>query len=278
MKPQTEDFDTERLSGRELPMNASIRDQWISILESAARESPNTISSEWNWILQQLKLPLEYFPHVLEAIRQGRWKTARNPKTYLRRVAWLESIKAEREFEESNPLKAVALPADGSLSMEDALEHFAHLSDTAEAIKSSDGVWRRGGIPRYDVDEDEYETVTARLIAKIPQSAKQLVEPSEDYKAAIEQFNSSTTEHHIEAQPAVAVDLREWGRLAGLSDLECAVFEYRASGVSRDRALSEQPDEQSRKALQAAWRKFDRTGMSRLRAVGKEKSDEDVPE
>jgi hypothetical protein len=55
------------------------------------------------------------------------------------------------------------------------------------------------------------------------------------------------------------------------------VFEYRANGVSRDRAISQQLDEQSRKALQAAWRKFDRTGMSRLRDAAKEKSDKDVP-
>jgi len=162
--------------------------------------------------------------------------------------------------------------------MEDALEHLGHLSDTAEAIQSSDGVWRRGGIPRYDVDEDEYETVTDRLLSKIPQSAKQLVEPPDKYKAAVEQFNNSTTDHHIEKRVAVAVDLREWGRLAGLSERECTVFGYRANGVSRDRALSEQPNEQSRKALQAAWRKFDRTGMSRLRAIAKEKPDEDVPE
>ncbi len=75
-------------------MNTPIRDQWISSLESAARESPDAISSEWNWILKQLKLPLEFFPYVLEAIRQQRWKTARNPKSYIRRVAWRESAKA----------------------------------------------------------------------------------------------------------------------------------------------------------------------------------------
>jgi hypothetical protein len=129
-------------------MNALDRDHWISLLDSAARENPDTISSEWSWILQQLKLPLEFFPYVLQAVQQGRWKTARNPKSYIRRVAWRESVKAERAYEDRNPLKAVALPADGSLSMEDALEHFGHLSDTAQASKDPDGVWRRGGI-RY---------------------------------------------------------------------------------------------------------------------------------
>ena len=50
------------------------------MLESAARENPNAISSEWNWILQRLKLPLDLFPYILEAIKQGRWRTADNPK------------------------------------------------------------------------------------------------------------------------------------------------------------------------------------------------------
>jgi len=42
-------------------MNAPVRDQWISMLESAARENPDAISSEWSWILERLKLPLEFF-------------------------------------------------------------------------------------------------------------------------------------------------------------------------------------------------------------------------
>jgi hypothetical protein len=37
------------------------------------------------------------------------------------------------------------------------------------------------------------------------------------------------------------------------------------SGVSRDEALATQPDEPSRKALQAAWKKLARTGLQRLR-------------
>jgi hypothetical protein len=115
-------------------MNAPDRDRWISILESAARENPDAISSDWSWILQRLKLPLEFFPYVLEAIKQGRWRTADNPKNYIRKVAWREATKEEHRFEDSNPLKLVALPADGSLSMEDALEHVGHLSDTADAI------------------------------------------------------------------------------------------------------------------------------------------------
>ena len=183
-------------------MNTPVRDEWIAMLESVTQGSPDAVSSESTWILEGLKLPLDLFPYVSQAIQQGRWKTGNNPKSYIRTVAWREAAKAEREFEDSNPLKPVALPADGSLSMEDALEHFGHLSDTAEAIQSPDGVWRRPGILRYYVDEDQYESVTHRLLSKIPQSAKQLVESSDEYKAAIEQFNNSTMENHIEERAA----------------------------------------------------------------------------
>jgi hypothetical protein len=39
------------------------------------------------------------------------------------------------------------------------------------------------------------------------------------------------------------------------------------AGTAREYALAAQPDEESRKALQAAWKRFDRNGMERLRAA-----------
>lgn len=44
---------------------------------------------------------------------------------------------------------------------------------------------------------------------------------------------------------------------------------YRLTGASRERSLAMQSDEESRKALQAAWKRFDRNGMERLRAAAK---------
>jgi hypothetical protein len=48
--------------------------------------------------------------------------------------------------------------------------------------------------------------------------------------------------------------------------------------MSRERALAMQADEESRKALQAAWRRFDRNGMERLREAAKIKFEKNVPE
>lgn len=52
----------------------------------------------------------------------------------------------------------------------------------------------------------------------------------------------------------------------------------RLTGMSRERAMAGEPDEESRKALQAAWKRFDRNGMERLRAAAKIKFEKNVPE
>jgi hypothetical protein len=48
--------------------------------------------------------------------------------------------------------------------------------------------------------------------------------------------------------------------------------------VSREGAMGLMPDEESRKALQAAWKRFDRNGMDWLREAAKIKLKKSVPE
>jgi hypothetical protein len=55
--------------------------------------------------------------------------------------------------------------------------------------------------------------------------------------------------------------------LAGFDEWEMRVLRYRLGEVSRDEALAEQPNDASRKAIQAAWRRYDRTGKQRMREV-----------
>jgi hypothetical protein len=61
--------------------------------------------------------------------------------------------------------------------------------------------------------------------------------------------------------------MEKWGELAGFDEWEMKVLRYRLNEISRDQTLVEQPDEASRKAIQAAWRRYDRTGKQRLREV-----------
>jgi hypothetical protein len=47
-------------------------------------------------LLRELGLPMDTFSAVLEAVQQGRWRTARNPKAYVKTVA-------RREFKKMAP-------------------------------------------------------------------------------------------------------------------------------------------------------------------------------
>src|SRR6185312_4232988 len=72
---------------------------------------------------------------------------------------------------------------------------------------------------------------------------------------------------HVPEDPERLPDWQNWANAAGLSEWEKKVVFYKMGGIGREQALREQPDEQSRKALQAAWKKFERTALERLRAA-----------
>jgi hypothetical protein len=74
------------------------------------------------------------------------------------------------------------------------------------------------------------------------------------------------------------LDWDHWTAVAGFNPWERLVFDCKLNEVSRDQALSRQLNETDRKALQAAWRRFDRTGMSRLRAAAEKSLIKNVPE
>jgi hypothetical protein len=231
-------------------------------------------------------LSAEFYPAVVKAIQQGRWRNAKNPRTYIKTVARREAFKEDLAAAANDPLVLLRNPsgADG-FSVESSLDHISYVRDTPEAVQGGDGVWRRGGgaerdqYERYDEDENGNAiSLRGRLLAKVPNSLKVLIKPSAEYKRAINRLNSSTDEWHIHPEPSVSVDMKKWAELAGFDEWEMRVLEYRLGEVSRDEAMAEQPDETSRKALQAAWRRYDRTGKQRLRETAEKKAQEDVPE
>ena len=69
------------------------RGPWIVILEAASHRPGDEINDEWEWLLDQLDLSAECFLAVLETIRQGRWRTAKNPRAYVKTVAKREARK-----------------------------------------------------------------------------------------------------------------------------------------------------------------------------------------
>lgn len=249
------------------------RETWISLLDAALERPGTELNDEWAWLLDQLGMTAEQYPAVLEALRQGRWREATNPRAYLKTVARREALKEQLTAQKQDNLVLVPIMAENeAASVEGTLDHLAHLRETAEAVQGADGIWRRGGGAERDeyehFDEDEYGRslfLRGRILAQIPQSLKVVVEPPPEVRQSVEEFNASTDERHIHLQPAIGIDMGKWAELAGFDEWEMQVLHYRLDGVSRDKALAEQPDEPSRKALQAAWERYDRTGNQRLR-------------
>jgi hypothetical protein len=258
------------------------RSQWIVILEAASQQPPDEINQEWEWLLDQLGLAESYFLAVLEAIRQGRWRTAKKPKAYLKTVAKREAVKMGLLSDSPDILELVnSSPDGGNFSLEGALDDIAHRGQTADALRGEDGVWRRGGGCGDPYDEDNPRagvSFHAFLLSKVPKDLKETTELSSSYNESIEEFNSSTDEFHLHPRPFVRVNWDKWAELAGFDEWDRLALTYRIAEVSRDRALAEQPNEASRKALQAAWRQFDRNGLERLQEASKIISAKNVPE
>jgi hypothetical protein len=262
------------------------RETWLVILESALQKPGDQLNDEWTWLLKQLDMGPEEYPVLLGALRQGRWRAAKSPKAYLKTVVRRESLKEQIAAEKQDSL--VLMPATASKegsSVEGFLDHASYLYDTAEAIQGPDGVWRRGGgaerneYERFDEDEHGRPlSLQSRLLAKVPRSLKTVIEPPDDYKRAVEEFNASTNELHIHPQPVIGINLGKWAEQAGFDEWEMRVLDYQLASVSRDKALAEQPDEIARKALQAAWKRYDRTGKQRLREFAEKNIEKHVPE
>jgi hypothetical protein len=262
-------------------MSEAERSQWIAILDAAAMRPGDEMNNEWEWLLERLGLPEDYFLAVLEAIRQGRWRNAKNPRTYVKTVAKREARKMGLDYEPDGVLELVAAPTNGAaFSMEAALDHCAYLGSTSEAVKGDDGVWRPGGgSGDYDeIEDNEEDSDRVSFRDVIAKGLAELKEPPADLVRLVANLNAQTNEHHLEIRPSWDYKWDKWADLAGFDEWDRAVLSYKVSSVSRDCALAEQPDDPSRRALQAAWRKFGRTGLARLRAGIKKVNPKNVPE
>ncbi|HKV93884.1 MAG TPA: hypothetical protein VJW20_15160 [Candidatus Angelobacter sp.] len=248
--------------------------EWFAVLAVVSERQPDQCNEEWQWLMEQLGLGPEYFLAIYAAIQQGRWRTANNPKAYLKTVAKREARKIGAPAEGSAELVFPGeIECDGEeISQEERLDSMQHELDSATALQAADGVWRPGGKQR---DRGNYRDL---LLAGVPGELRVMEQPSQELREAIEQINASTDEIHIHLRPFIKANWKEWARAAGLDQWEQQVLRCKLDRVSRERALGEQRDESSRKALQAAWRRFDRNGARRLLEAAKKISEENVPE
>ena len=101
-------------------------------LETMAQHPPDECNAEWEWLMKELGLAPEYFLAIYEAVRQGRWRAARDPKAYLKTVAKREAAEMELLAEGDARLVFPSEIKDGDsgkLSQEERLGYMQHELD-----------------------------------------------------------------------------------------------------------------------------------------------------
>ena len=239
--------------------------EWMTVLETISKRPPDEANAEWEWLLAQLGLGPEYFLAIYAAVRQGRWRAARDPKAYLKTVAKREAAAMELPAPEDARLVFPGeIESDGErISQEERLDYMQHQYDNPRASQGADGVWRPG------VGRRAGGNYRQLLAGKVPEELREIAEPSQELKEIIEDVNANRVDIHIRLRPLIKANWAQWAEAAGLDFWEQDVLRYMLDGVSRGRALEEQPNEDSRRALQAAWRKFERNGAYRLLEAAK---------
>jgi hypothetical protein len=254
------------------------RGEWILILEEAALPESSENNDLWGALMKSLKLPLGDYPHLVEAIREGRWRLAKDPRSYIKTVTRRISRAANRSPED-DVTALLNLPAnDQTFSFEKAIDLIG-LRQGTQASKGTDGVWRRGsGISdEEEVDEEgrPLSQVPYRetLLRFLPSTLKDRVIPFVTVQAALDKFKKLTSEISFPSRHTTEVQWKDWADAAGLDGWEQHVLIFKVNGISRDRALDKQPTDEARRLLQAAWRRFDRSGTKRLLQVAKKKTE-----
>jgi hypothetical protein len=257
-------------------MKETNREQWVQVLESVARRRPDDVEAEWKWLMEQLGLGPEYFFALHEAVQQGRWRTAADPRTYLKTVARRGARAQQRmEYRDNLVLMSGRGIAGGKAGIEEELEFMVHRQSRPEAMEGEDGVWRAGRVAPGGAERKGY---FKSLVSSVPAELTRMEVPDPDVQAELDEINAEMDDFHLVLEPLRRPDWKQWAETAGLSDWEQKVIEYKLNFISREQALLEQPDEDSRRALQAAWRNLNRSGLEQLRRAAKKISKKNVPE
>jgi hypothetical protein len=114
----------------------------MAMFEEATAKLEAGEEVEWSWLMTEvLGLPMRYLPAVQLALVQRRWRTAKNPKAYVRKVARREAAKMESSGEQGETLKVPKnlYNEDGQvLSLQEYIDHLSY----ADTPVKNGGVWR----------------------------------------------------------------------------------------------------------------------------------------
>ena len=218
------------------------------------------------------------------ALEQGRWRTAKNPKAYIKTVAKREAIKSGLIDRPAKPDKSFAgsvsdlpTPTDSNgaaMSYQNKIDLLGFKYSSGATTKVG-GVWRGGGGGFWTEDPDEYfeadddrkfMTRQERLVSRLPPHLTRTEEYSADMKSLIEIMNMGDGDHYISPEPRVVPDWDKIAIAAGLDEGERFVLRCRMDGISREKAVDMQDSEDKRREVEAAWRRFNRN-IGKIRAI-----------
>ena len=251
-------------------MTTDERQPLIDEFERLATTKPDTVSDEWKSLLGLLELPLDCFLAVHEVLKQGRWRTSKNPRGYVRCASMVEARKMDPNKPRKNePL--VFMPGDVIDKGGDPEGIGVAIREESRKIGKAPLPPMKGRHRSLDqIDWDREHSHKEKMIAEsrpvLPRDF--FIEQKLCVREKGQLIPVGTYYEH---------NWGRWAREAGLDSVQLKVIEYRRREVSREAALSEQPDEVSRKALQAAWKRFDRTGKEKLKEFV-EKCNPSVPD
>jgi hypothetical protein len=82
----------------------------------------------------------DYFA-LREALRQGRWRKAKNPRAYIKTVVRREALHEKSAAAAKNPLVLMpAISEDDGVSVQNSLDRLSYVQDTSGAVKGPDGI------------------------------------------------------------------------------------------------------------------------------------------
>jgi hypothetical protein len=249
---------------------------WRERLQAFASNPPEEMGDEWGLLLDELGLTPAFYLAVCEVLKQGSWAKARHPRAYVKKAATIEARKMhlsvplkDDTLECGNPrLVFIAGDALDKCTTREAIEGALEAENREHSKPSLPPMKGRHFVPEQWDEDGEYRIREEEIAENRPSLPNRFWIKHELPPAiltATEQFNLSHNDRHVHANPFYSPDWDKWGREAGLDSWQMKVIWYRKNGISRDIALSDQPDKKSRLELQAAFKRFERTGMKQLR-------------
>jgi hypothetical protein len=230
-------------------MNRPSRDEMLKRLAEAAEaaEAAAERKSEPDGgvllkTMSALGVKMGHFIEMCEVLGEGKWATKEDPYAY---VAQATRNTAQRQ-------------GRGDVKFLDIVESEWLDACEWEAEKASEGSRSAGHGFSY-----------RELVQRLPEEFKTVTQPSSSWKSEIDEGNalSGPDAPFFHLGSVASPKFSAWAQAAGLSESERKALYFIAAGVSRDEALSKQPDEIARKALQAGYRRLRRRGFGNLKAA-----------